>query len=415
MCAICTACKVDIAENIPLEHELTQCAQCMRFQCSKSCWALYELESRELLGLCLKSVSNLKKYKLIDANYIWTEPHSKRIKVEIIVEQEIIRHAALRATKLLTFVIQNIKCPECSKNFHDKSWRAVVQIRQKANPRRTLARLEEEILKSKAHEEAMGIQNVKEGMDLFFSSKAPVERFLQFIAAHAPTRIKSSSKMISENVRHGTANIQATWSVELSPICKDDLLLLPARTAQSCGNISRLVLCTKTTAAIHVVDPFTGQRAEIPGDKYWKLPFQPLDSSSHMEEYVVLDNEPLIPKHKDAWLNETIRDFVLADFEIARTSDFGVNDITYHVQSHLGALLSAGDHVRGYDIVATNFGARYTQGLKEEDLPDIILVRKVSTSAKQQGTKATESERANMSGKKKNGNLSRKFSKNKPT
>nr|CCA16428.1 60S ribosomal export protein nmd3 putative [Albugo laibachii Nc14] len=385
MCSICTASKVDIAENIATEHELKQCAQCKRYQCKTGCntsWVLFELESRELLGFCLKLVSNLKKYKIIDANFVWTEPHSKRIKLNIIIQKDFVQHAPVRATKLLTFVIQNIKCADCSKDFHDKSWRAVVQIRQKANPRRTLARLEQEILKSKAHEEAMGIQSVKEGMDLYFSSKAPVERFLQFIAAHAPTRIKSSSKMISEDVRNGTAKIQATWSVQLSPICKDDLLLLPARTAQSLGNISRLVLCTKTTSAIDVLDPFTGQKAEISGDKYWKLPFQSLDTSPHMEEYIVLDNEPLIPKHKSGGLSETDRDFVLADVEVARTNDFGVNDITHHVQTHLGAILSAGNSVRGYDLQATNFGARYTQGVKEEDLPDIVLVRKVCTSEK---------------------------------
>ena len=33
------------------------------------------------MALCLKRLKNLQKVKLIDANFVWTEPHSKRLKV----------------------------------------------------------------------------------------------------------------------------------------------------------------------------------------------------------------------------------------------------------------------------------------------------------------------------------------------
>ena len=44
-------------------------------------WVVCSLESRELMALCLKRLKNLSKVKLIDANFVWTEPHSKRLKV----------------------------------------------------------------------------------------------------------------------------------------------------------------------------------------------------------------------------------------------------------------------------------------------------------------------------------------------
>jgi hypothetical protein len=44
-------------------------------------WVACALESRELLSLCLKKLKGLNKVKLVDAGFIWTEPHSKRIKV----------------------------------------------------------------------------------------------------------------------------------------------------------------------------------------------------------------------------------------------------------------------------------------------------------------------------------------------
>ena len=46
-------------------------------------WVVCSLESRELMALCLKRLKNLSKVKLIDAIFVWTEPHSKRIKVLI--------------------------------------------------------------------------------------------------------------------------------------------------------------------------------------------------------------------------------------------------------------------------------------------------------------------------------------------
>ena len=41
---------------------------------------------RELMALCLKKLKNLNKVKLIDANFLWTEPHSKRIKVKLAIQ-----------------------------------------------------------------------------------------------------------------------------------------------------------------------------------------------------------------------------------------------------------------------------------------------------------------------------------------
>lgn len=57
--------------------------QIFRYLQPPSEWVACTLESRELLGLCLKKLKGLQKVKLIDAGFVWTEPHSKRIKVQI--------------------------------------------------------------------------------------------------------------------------------------------------------------------------------------------------------------------------------------------------------------------------------------------------------------------------------------------
>jgi nonsense-mediated mRNA decay protein 3 len=38
------------------------------------------------MALCLKKLKGLAKVKLIDANFLWTEPHSKRIKLKLSIQ-----------------------------------------------------------------------------------------------------------------------------------------------------------------------------------------------------------------------------------------------------------------------------------------------------------------------------------------
>ncbi|GMF65520.1 unnamed protein product [Phytophthora lilii] len=334
------------------------------------------------MALCLKSVAGLAKAKLIDAGFVWTEPHSKRVKLRLTLQREVANHAVIQNACVVTFVIHSVKCPDCTKQYHNNTWRALVQIRQKAEHKRTFLRLEQEILKHSAHQDAIGITAVKEGMDFYFGTKSAAERFIHFLSAHVPMRSKSSSKLISENVHNATANLQLTYSVELSPICKDDLLVLPRKVAQSCGNISDVTLCARTTSMVHLLDPVSGQKAELATDRYWKLPFLPLATSSDMVEFIVLDVEPVDPRELRHVGPAPVAGrgrkskFVVADVEVARDSDFGVNDTTFQVRTHLGGVLAAGDTVKGYDLSSAIFGTSQTYSLKEE-LPDIVLVRKV--------------------------------------
>lgn len=61
--------------------ELTNMKHMFRYFEPPSEWISCALESRELLALCLNRLKGLSKVKLVDAGFIWTEPHSKRIKV----------------------------------------------------------------------------------------------------------------------------------------------------------------------------------------------------------------------------------------------------------------------------------------------------------------------------------------------
>lgn len=52
-------------------------------------WLVCELESRELLTFCIKKIKGLSKVKLVDAGFVWTEPHSRRLKVKLTIQKEV--------------------------------------------------------------------------------------------------------------------------------------------------------------------------------------------------------------------------------------------------------------------------------------------------------------------------------------
>lgn len=80
-CIGCIRAKSNIAENIIKSASICFCKGCERYLDPPSCWINASLESKELLKLCLKKIKGLNQVHLVDARFVWTEPHSKRIKV----------------------------------------------------------------------------------------------------------------------------------------------------------------------------------------------------------------------------------------------------------------------------------------------------------------------------------------------
>ncbi|KAJ1956589.1 ribosome-binding protein [Dispira parvispora] len=182
-----------------------------------------------------------------------------------------------------------------------------------------------------------------------------------------PTRSKSSEQLISTDIHNNSSNYKFTYSVEIAPICKDDLVCLPSNLARSFGNISPLVLCHRISNAINVIDPNTLNTADIQSTVYWRFPFTPVCSQKSLVEFYVFDVEPLGP----------IRGrYVLADVTVARSSDFGSNDTTFFARTHLGGILKPGDTCLGYDLTTSNINNSNFDKLDSGVLPDIVLVKK---------------------------------------
>lgn len=370
MCVNCIRTQIDITEGISKNVVIQWCKGCGRFAHNNG-WVSAEPESKELLSMLVRKVRGLSKVKLVDASFVWTEAHSKRLKIKLTVQREVFGTGAiLQQSFVVEYVLENLYCPDCHKAQSPHTWVASVQLRQRGvGHKRTLYYVEQVILKRGAHANVISLKEAPDGLDFYFVNASHAKRFAEFVGTIVPTKVQRSKKLISHDDNSNVFGYKYTWLVEIPPICKDDLVVLPRGGRLGEGGI---FLCTKISTSLHFVDPFSLRRVDISGVTYWAKPFGSICSAARLQEYTVIDAEPAVPHVEDAR-------FLLSDVTAARsTSDFS-NPIT--VRSHLGRLLRAGDIAFGYDVTNATFdleeSVRTILGKRAaRDIPDVILVRK---------------------------------------
>ncbi|KAE8355256.1 NMD3 family-domain-containing protein [Aspergillus coremiiformis] len=374
LCQDCVRSTVDISEGIQREAVLHCCRDCERWLLPPSSWVSAALESKELLALCLRKLRGLTKVRIIDASFIWTEPHSRRVKVKITIQQEAFQGSStiVQQTFVAEYTIHSHQCPDCAKSYTHNSWRAVIQVRQKVPHKRTFLYLEQLILRHRAHQDTVNIKEAKDGIDFYYGQRSHAEKMVEFLSSVAPTKVKKATELISMDIHTSTKSYKFNYSVELAPICKDDLVALPIKLARSIGNISPLTLCYRVGTTINLIDPNTLQVAEVPTSTYWRAPFKNLADVTELVEFIIMDIEPV---------GRSSGRFHLAEATVARASDLGSNDQTYFARTHLGGILHVGDSVLGYHLTGSNFNDPNFEALEASSqysstIPDVVLVKK---------------------------------------
>lgn len=372
LCYDCIKSTVDISKGIPRDGVLNFCRDCDRWLSPPTTWVTAAPESRELLSLCLKRLRNLGKVRITDARFVWTEPHSRRIRVKITVQDSVSEGVLMQQSFEVVYVVASQQCRECAKSYTANTWRAVVQVRQKVQHKRTFLFLEQLILKHQAHRDTINIKEERDGIDFFFAQKNQADAFISFLKSVVPVNIRDSRHLISSDTHTGNKSYKFTYSVEIVPICREDLVALPLKLAKSIGNISPLVLCHRIGTSLNLLDPNTLQTADVNSDIFWRAPFHPLAGTPDLVEFIVMDIESTGIR-KGKWL--------LSEATIARASDLGVNDKTYFVRTHLGNLLYPGDSVLGYLLDGGNFNSATFDAIEASraygsTIPDAVLVKK---------------------------------------
>ncbi|PYH76997.1 nonsense-mediated mRNA decay protein 3 [Aspergillus uvarum CBS 121591] len=371
LCTDCIKTSVDISAGIQRDAVIHYCRDCERWLSPPATWTVAAPESRELLALCLRKLKRLNKVRVMDASFIWTEPHSRRIKLKLTVQDSLDNDALVQQSFEVTYSVLYLQCPDCKKSYTHNHWRASVQVRQAVMHKRTFLYLEQLILKHKAHNDTINIKEARNGVDFFFAQRNHAEAFVDFLHSVVPIEVTKSQTLISENIHTSKKSYKFSYSVKLVPVCKDDLVALPIKLARQIGNIAPLVLCQRVGTSITFLDPNTLQTADLQPKIYWRAPFTPLAEAPNLVEFIVLDID-LTGQGEGKWQ--------LAEVTVARASDFG-GDRQYFTRSHLGSILHPGDSVLGYMITGANFNSPEFEALEESKtyasrIPDVVLVKK---------------------------------------
>ena len=368
------------------------------------------------------------KIHLADASWVWTEPHSRRLKVRLTVRAELAvgpgggAGVQVQQRCLVELVESWKQCPECNREYTNRTWQAVVQLRQKradGNSRRGLVLLEAALAKnSDVRKHVLSIDPSRHGFDFYFLSLMHARLFASYIAKIAPMRMKTTQKLVSADVKSNTANLKHTVACDIVPLCRDDLIIVDKRVSSSSGGgagylSGRLCLVDKMSSSVRLVDASPNRSskmdqcfADISSDKYWRgeKHYRLLFSSTRLTRFCVLDVELC----EENWGGDTERDlyagpksgvekYALADVELVRESDFGTTDETLRTVTHLGNLLQVGDIVLGYDLASAVLPSDAEWSVDHDlqngfVMPDVILAKKVKGGIEAVSENANEDE-----------------------
>ena len=81
----------------------------------------------------------------------------------------------------------------------------------------------------------------------------------EFLQSVIPIRSQQAKKLISQDSKSNEYNYKHTTSVEVVPVCKDNIVCLPSKVAHSLGGIGQVCVVKKVTTMLHLIDPNTCQ------------------------------------------------------------------------------------------------------------------------------------------------------------
>lgn len=374
-CLQCLSSRTDVAEGITRQALLHLCKQCGRYLGPP--WVKCEPESKELLALCLKKVKGLNRVKMIDAGFIWTEPHSRKVKVKLTVQKEVRAQLVLQSTFTVELSVENMQCDDCKKIWTPHTWNSSVQLRQRVNHKRTIYYLEQIILKHGMHSKAINVKEMPDGIDFFFANKSHAVIFNDFLHSQIISKVKHSKQLVSADLSSNNYNYKNTYCTEVAPVCREDLVFIPGKLRKELGGSSPICLVAKMTSMVHLLDPVRRRTYSLDAEAYWSHEFKAICTREHLSEFVIINIEPSDYKAARAATHTSRIDesanYCYADVELQRVSDFGANDNRVFATTHLGNVLKIDDHVLCYEVASLN--CQEIEGLTKE-LPDLIIVKK---------------------------------------
>ncbi|KAJ7283125.1 NMD3-domain-containing protein [Mycena rebaudengoi] len=338
---------VDITEGIPKQASVSFCRNCERFLSPPQSWTLARPESPELLSIL----------RLTEAHFIWTEPHSKRLRVSMTIQKETFEARVLSV--------------QHGHWLATNTWKALVHVRQKVPPQ-----ADRSLFPSK-HAHPSKARRPKrdtsarqggsmDGLDFFYQQRSHAIKMVEFLVEP----LNPPSSLLSSDTHTNTANYKFTYSVEIVARVQGRLVCIPPKQARAMSNISPLAVCS----------------ADISSASYWRTPVESLATVSDLVEFTVLDVEPDGGAPRASTCLQTRRSRSPAafrahadgdgmDFEDGRAAQI------FHTRTAPRRDPAAGRHCARLPPHERQLPTRRTlAALPASRIPDIVLVKKAARS-----------------------------------
>mmetsp|Transcript_12433 Transcript_12433/g.40674 ORF Transcript_12433/g.40674 Transcript_12433/m.40674 type:complete len:537 (-) Transcript_12433:1057-2667(-) len=339
LCASCVLATQDwrsvLEEHItryPKVLSFTRCPSCLRVQTDhpKRWVEGTSHESEALLALLLRRVKDALLGKralqsidgmgralregslgVEDARFVWTEPHSRRVQLEVLVAHTPDQNGGMvpktQHKCQLTFQEDRARCDDCQSERPGKmgsssggDFGAKIQIRAKrphggTGGDRTLRALEESLSKTSASSTATAARRVARshnGFDVEFHSRQDAAKFLHELRrlGRAPLKFADETKkLVTHDANSSTSEWQRTTLISVPPVDKHDVVLVE-REDDSSQQRFHLVLHVRAT--IRLLDLVSKRERDVSAEQYFKKPFETvLDVGSLVADFRVLDSE----------------------------------------------------------------------------------------------------------------------------
>jgi len=350
--------------------------------------------------------------QLVNASFIWTEPHSRRLKVRVVVRKHISElpngGATLQGQVIVEIVIKTRQCNICAAENSTgggEPWRVVVQLRQRVDHKKTLLLLEQEAIGAGVTDKCLGIEQMKDGLDLYFLDMPTATKFCDWAKSKVPMRSKLSKKLVSTDVRSNLNHYKHTMVLEIVPLCRDDLVYVQRQSSLR-SRLPGLHLVTKVASVLRLVQvyPPSFRTIELTAEQFFRAPFTALMSADDLTPFTLLDdgtlegqsvvhdpsNTELSDKEAEAVEEDDVSVSSIvgsasrstehgtelggSDVSVARSRDVGLVSFACHTHLVGPRLGNSGDVCLGYDLEAKNLGEDFLNALS--DYPNVVLVRR---------------------------------------
>lgn len=371
--------KNDITEGITKEAVINFCRNCKRYL--RPPWVYCEHESKELLSICLSKVRGLSHVKLLNAQFRWTEPHSKRLRVELTIQKDVGVDISLKQTFEVEYIVHYMQCDACKMEFTPHTWKAMVQVRQRAAHKKTFLYLEQLMLKQRIHEKTVKIMEERDGLNFFFPRKNDAMSLMSFLESNVPFKKKMSRELVSHDIHTSCYNYKYSFLFEMPKVCKDDLIIMPKKMCREFGGVNALAVCYKVNNRIRCYDPVTLRIFDINAETYYKYEAE-LDViafRSREQDFLIVDVDEDKEKATTFIQTNLTKTFANIELKFASLQVQRANcdeDTTYMIDCHFGAIMNHGDNALGYLIKDLYIYEDLQMMSHQSRVPDIIMIRK---------------------------------------